>query len=60
MEREAQRMLETAQLLNWRRLPQLTLSQDVQDAFAQDLNPSSYTYLGWKPQSISIVRLLRQ
>jgi hypothetical protein len=60
MEREAQRMLAATQPLNRRYLPQLTLSQNVQDIFAQDLNPSSYTYQGWKPQRIFTVRLLQQ
>src|SRR3954468_18160296 len=59
-EREAQHILKAAQLLNRRRLPQLTLSQDVLDIFAQDLNPSSYTYQEWKSEHIFTVRLLQQ
>jgi hypothetical protein len=59
-EREAQRMLEAAQILNRRRLPLLTLSQDVQDVMTQDMNPSSGTYQGWKPQRIFTVMLLRE
>jgi hypothetical protein len=59
-EREAQRMLEVAQILHRKRLPNLVLSRDVQDIFAQDMNPASGTYQGWKPQRIFTVRLLRE
>jgi hypothetical protein len=59
-EREAERMLEAAQILHRKRLPYLTLSRDVEDIFVQDLNPASGTYQGWKPQRIFIVRLLRE
>ena len=58
-EREAERMLEAAQLLHERRLPHLTLSREVRDGVRQDLDPASRTYRRWILQRIYMVRLLR-
>ena len=58
-EREAERMLEAAQLLHERHLPHLALSRDVRDNVSQDLDPVSGTYMRWILQRIYTVRLLR-